>query len=535
MKRCIVLLSMAIAQFAFGQTDVARETWSGIGVPLTEWGAIYGEDRCNSGGQIWGIEFPVESGAYFTWSGLWFGAEIVNGNTIQRRVSVFGDLFSNPPMNELHSTNGLGIQEFAHVDTVNCAGENVYDPYARADHVFAVELCDTLTDPLYVREDPEDGNHVPLGLKIEMTSYAFLDFCPRVVWVQLHVSNIGQHTLRNLWFGLNSFVNAEYRTTDSTYDIDGMVGFEHEKEFAYYFSKTGRLPDDPNGNDFMSEAAIGIIPLINRSYQAIGFNWWHDSEDWLDVYGPAWESYAVRDSLGMGWTGGNDAWPNGDLRKYQLMTNREQDFDPLRMHDAEWIEQNTPSNQTWASSSFGDITDGWTRTLISAGPYGQIDGEFTRLRPGESTDMWFAVMGGQGFHDMNHPQEGDTIDPDLYDLSGLLDAAFIAGESPCFEYLSVGERQGNSGVVEKFAFHNAYPNPFNSSVDLIFESPVGQLAEVQIMDILGREIETVYSGITQAGETRIRWQPKDLSSGVYFARLTGKGEVGGTQKLLFLK
>jgi hypothetical protein len=420
------------------------------------------------------------------------------------------------------------FSEFSHIDTLNCDGEDIFDPYARADHVFESVFYDTVTAPFWI------GNNTPLGLRIHMTSYAFMHFCPRVVWVQLHVTNVGQHALRNLWFGVNSRVYVDARTNDfGTEELQGRVGFEHDREFEYFFSQSGRLPGDTSVNDFRSDAAVGIIPLVNRANQSISFNWWLNSfED--SSFGPAWESHADRDSLGMGWTA-TAGLASNDLQRYQLMTNREQDFDLLRMSDSEWINQHTPPTQRWSSSSFELTYWDVFSSLISAGPYGVNEDGNLWLRPGESTDIWFAVFGAQGFHDMNHPQEGDLVDPDLYDLSGLLDAALIAGESPCFEYLPVGERPGNSGMVEKFAFRNAYPNPFNSSVDLIFESPVGQFAEVQVMDILGREIETVYSGITPASETRIRWQPKDLSSGVYFARLTGKGEVAGTQKLLFLK
>ena len=94
-------------------------------------------------------------------------------------------------------------------------------------------------------------------------------------------------------------------------------------------------------------------------------------------------------------------------------------------------------------------------------------------------------------------------------------------------------------TIDQFHLGNAYPNPFNptTNFNLIVEK-TGD-ATINIIDILGRQVATIYQGVLVKGHYNFSWDGKNnsgmtLGSGAYFTvvRMDKKIEI---QKLLMLK
>jgi len=90
--------------------------------------------------------------------------------------------------------------------------------------------------------------------------------------------------------------------------------------------------------------------------------------------------------------------------------------------------------------------------------------------------------------------------------------------------LSALEPISNQSVTS-FKLYTNYPNPFNPSTTLRFDVPqaVDQL-ELTVYDILGKKVNTLYSGSVLAGQFSTQWNGTNQSnlavpSGVYFAVL----------------
>lgn len=71
----------------------------------------------------------------------------------------------------------------------------------------------------------------------------------------------------------------------------------------------------------------------------------------------------------------------------------------------------------------------------------------------------------------------------------------------------------------------AYPNPFNSLVNVSFYMPGSGYAEMAVHDILGRKVVTLFQGRLDKKEHTFTWDGTDyggdsVSSGVYFVRVT---------------
>ncbi len=95
------------------------------------------------------------------------------------------------------------------------------------------------------------------------------------------------------------------------------------------------------------------------------------------------------------------------------------------------------------------------------------------------------------------------------------------------------------GLPTVFALSQNYPNPFNPSTTINFDVPEQARVSLIVYDIIGREVATLVNGDYAAGYHRVTFSANNLSSGVYFYRMTSLGNNGQnfvqTKKLLLMK
>ena len=76
----------------------------------------------------------------------------------------------------------------------------------------------------------------------------------------------------------------------------------------------------------------------------------------------------------------------------------------------------------------------------------------------------------------------------------------------------------------EFALHGNYPNPFNPSTRIQFDLPENAQVQIQIVDMLGREVITLPAQEMEAGVNRsIELHATSLASGTYLYRLMATG------------
>ncbi|MCX7834050.1 MAG: T9SS type A sorting domain-containing protein [Ignavibacteria bacterium] len=92
---------------------------------------------------------------------------------------------------------------------------------------------------------------------------------------------------------------------------------------------------------------------------------------------------------------------------------------------------------------------------------------------------------------------------------------------------SIGFKAVNSLAISYQEFTNVpltyklyqnYPNPFNPKTTIKIDLPISSKIELQIFDILGREIRKLASGFYQAGTYQFLWSAENETSGIYFCR-----------------
>ena len=131
----------------------------------------------------------------------------------------------------------------------------------------------------------------------------------------------------------------------------------------------------------------------------------------------------------------------------------------------------------------------------------------------------------------------DTTDDGVYDFYGQL---FLHTNScpDSTDYFPVLITVLDAGVLpqvpREFAFHAAYPNPFNPQTTLAFDLPRAADVQLIVYDVTGREVRRLVETRLDAGRHTVGFDGVALSSGIYFARLSCDDFVA-QQKLLLVK
>lgn len=113
------------------------------------------------------------------------------------------------------------------------------------------------------------------------------------------------------------------------------------------------------------------------------------------------------------------------------------------------------------------------------------------------------------------------------------------------QFYNATEGQGIvSGIVmesqilpEGFLLEQNYPNPFNPSTKIKFSIPSdhsNSLFSLKIYDILGKEMQTLFTQKFSPGSYSYDFNGSDLSSGIYFYSLTSEG-FSQTRKMMLAK
>jgi hypothetical protein len=94
-------------------------------------------------------------------------------------------------------------------------------------------------------------------------------------------------------------------------------------------------------------------------------------------------------------------------------------------------------------------------------------------------------------------------------------------------------------IPTDFSLSQNYPNPFNPSATINYQLPRAGYVKLSVNDMLGREIAILVDGMKQPGYYSIKFEGKNVTSGIYFARLTVQTSSGTafmqTKKIVLLK
>jgi hypothetical protein len=94
--------------------------------------------------------------------------------------------------------------------------------------------------------------------------------------------------------------------------------------------------------------------------------------------------------------------------------------------------------------------------------------------------------------------------------------------------------RGEIGLPVATALHQNYPNPFNANTNISYSLVEASNVDLKVYDITGRLVATLVNGYEEAGEHVATWDASNVSSGVYFYKLTA-GDYTATKSMNLLK
>jgi len=119
--------------------------------------------------------------------------------------------------------------------------------------------------------------------------------------------------------------------------------------------------------------------------------------------------------------------------------------------------------------------------------------------------------------------------PDRHMGWGIIDAL------AAFNYIKdTGGINDNPIKPDNFILYQNYPNPFNPTTKIKYFVPQGSNVRINLYNILGSQINTLYDGFASAGDHEITLDASKLSSGVYFVNFSS-GDYQKAIKITLLK
>ncbi len=357
-----------------------------------------------------GSEFPKESLIYHLQSAqIWIGG--ILGKDTLASIAFDYDRFLEFELNP--SPSPYGPME---TRPIGDPTGNFYEEAISNQDIITV-YSDTVVDPWsgldYLRGTP----HVPLHVEITQRSYAWShDLADDFILFDMVIKNIGQETIRDLYFGILSRPSVGVLVGDNhTFDfghgsICGFIdtvsspfgcGIIDSVNMMWGANNDG----DPVGGAFIDElvynegyaqdwikSAPDVHGIFFLDYPAgngsepvkISYNWWSPFQEQGLDFGPRHRE-GYRDFR----TGGT-GWPLGDANRYHVMGNGEIDYDLLRTYsigytDPIWL----PPPAEIARMASTDGLPG-PPNLMSVGPF--------TLHPGFDISVPFAFVCGKDFH-----------------------------------------------------------------------------------------------------------------------------------------
>ena len=100
--------------------------------------------------------------------------------------------------------------------------------------------------------------------------------------------------------------------------------------------------------------------------------------------------------------------------------------------------------------------------------------------------------------------------------------------------IATGIKNGNNQVPGCYSLSQNYPNPFNPTTSISYQIPVAGNVTLKIYDLLGREVATLVNEQKHIGSYEVKFNGRNLSSGMYLYQLRS-GSFVETKKLILIK
>ena len=187
--------------------------------------------------------------------------------------------------------------------------------------------------------------------------------------------------------------------------------------------------------------------------------------------------------------------------------------------------------------------DTWSYVFIPGiGRYGPIDLYRNVRIPADSVGMNEVVR-----HVLGAAPEGDYVFAAYVGSfpSSIIDSSYFyftksgsvgGGATDWFEGAGwfKGVNLEESNLPSDYSLSQNHPNPFNAGTVISYQLPVASYVKLEVYNLFGQSVATLVDSKQQAGYRTVVWDASEVSSGLYFYRLTA-GHYTETNRMMLVK
>jgi len=158
------------------------------------------------------------------------------------------------------------------------------------------------------------------------------------------------------------------------------------------------------------------------------------------------------------------------------------------------------------------------RMWLMSGPF--------NLNLGDTAEVVIALVGGMGDNHLSS----------ITDLRNNTRAAtlfynyFVEDMTAGKIEVPPPDRHPTNLIPDSYILYQNYPNPFNSTTTIKYDLPEPAFVSLVVYDVLGREVRRLVNEEEPASKYNVQFEAGDLSSGVYFYKITF---INSSNKLVF--
>lgn len=165
---------------------------------------------------------------------------------------------------------------------------------------------------------------------------------------------------------------------------------------------------------------------------------------------------------------------------------------------------------------------------VGISPHDTLSGHFNQHVPN------LAPLGDYVYVAYCGDYSSTVIDSSYFEFEIISGVLATSGDEHWLLTGSFGREEASADIPTEFGLSRNHPNPFNARTIVNYQLPVDSHIKLEVYNLCGQKLATLVNREQQAGYKSISWNASEVSSGLYFYRLT-TGEFTETKRMILVK
>ena len=203
------------------------------------------------------------------------------------------------------------------------------------------------------------------------------------------------------------------------------------------------------------------------------------------------------------------------------------------------LDENRPNYSNISQNAQMNISENSLDLIPNGAVAGiQLRVKADKIRLNQDLDMNVSINKNGDYHDiLIYSIDGKNISENvnIFTTNGLFELVSVVLANNVAQEIDIDYNY----LPNKFALYQNFPNPFNPSTTIDFSVARESLVTIKIINLLGKEINTLVNEIVDVGYHNIQWDGKNsfgtsVPSGIYIYQLESD-EISLNKKMILMK